>query len=125
MNEWLAPAAWAAITIPSISMCGRLLHQLAVLERARLGLVGVADEVLVHVALGQERSLAPGGEAGAAATAQAGRLEFGDDLLRRHRERLAQCLVAAATLVDGDVARPGSSMSFISSWRLIASPPCA
>jgi len=29
-----------------------LLHQLAVLERAGLGLVGVADEVLVHIALG-------------------------------------------------------------------------
>ena len=34
-----------------------LLHQLAVLEGAGLGLVGVAHEVLVHPALGQERDL--------------------------------------------------------------------
>ena len=39
-----------------------LLHQLAVLERARLGLVGVADEVLLHVAAWQEAT--PSGPSG-------------------------------------------------------------
>src|SRR3712207_7913228 len=34
-----------------------LLHQLAVLEGPGLGLVGVADEVLVHLALGDEGHL--------------------------------------------------------------------
>ena len=46
------------------------LHQLAVLEGARLGLVGVAAEVLRHVAAGQEGGLFAHREAGAAAAAQ-------------------------------------------------------
>ena len=48
-----------------------LLHQLAVLERAGLGLVGVADEVLVHRPLGDEGHLLAHREAGAAAAADA------------------------------------------------------
>ena len=58
-----------------------LLHQLAILERPRLGLVGVADEVLVHLALRQERGLLAHREARAAATAQAGVLELVEHLL--------------------------------------------
>ena len=54
------------------------LHQLAVFEGARLGLVGVDDDVLAASALGQERSLRAHREAGAAAAAQAGRLELFD-----------------------------------------------
>ncbi len=77
-----------------------LLQQLAVLEGARLGLVGVTDQVTVHVSLRQERGLAPGGEAGAAAAAQPGGIEFGDDRRRLHREGLAHRLIAAAALVD-------------------------
>ena len=53
-----------------------LLHQFAVLERARLGLVGVADEVLVHRAFRQERDLLAHREPGAAAPAQAGGFEL-------------------------------------------------
>ncbi len=72
-----------------------LLHQLAVLERAGLGLVGVADDVLLHVALGQERGLQAHGEAGAAAAAQARALEAsrsapsGSRLQRRAQRRVA------------------------------------
>ena len=84
-----------------------LLHQLAVLEGAGLGLVGVADEVLVRVALRQEGDLAARREAGAAAAAQARRFELGEDRLGRHRERLAQRLVAAAALVDLERREPG------------------
>ena len=50
--------------------------------------------------LRQEGRLAPGGEAGAAAAAQAGGVELGDDRVGLHRQRLAQRLVAAAALVD-------------------------
>ena len=53
-----------------------LLHQLAVLERPRLGLVGVAAQVLVHLATGQEGDLLAHREAGAAAAAKARGLEL-------------------------------------------------
>src|SRR4051794_27662873 len=55
---------------PLDQLVGVLLEKLAVLESAWLGLVGVAAEVLVHVAAGQERRLLPHREAGAAATAE-------------------------------------------------------
>ncbi len=61
---------------PSISMCGRLLHQFAVLERAGLGLIRVANEVLVDRAFGQEGHLLAHRKAGAAAPAQAGGFEL-------------------------------------------------
>ena len=60
----------------------RLLHQFAVLEGARLGLVRVADEVLVHRALRQERDLLAHREARAAAAAQARGFELGEHLAR-------------------------------------------
>ncbi len=77
-------------------------QDVAILERARLALVGIAHEVLLpRELLGHEAPLEPGGKAGAAAAAQ-GRLLH----LRDHRRRrdlrvddLAQRLVAAARLV--------------------------
>src|SRR4029077_16475904 len=57
------------------------LHQLAVLEGTRLGLVGVAAEVLRHLAARQEGGLFAHREAGAAATPQAGLFELFEDLL--------------------------------------------
>src|SRR3954465_5446082 len=78
----------------------RLLHELAVLERAGLGLVGVADEVLVHRPLGQEGPLLAHRESGAAAAADPRAVELGQDVLAAHAERLAQRAVAAAALVD-------------------------
>ena len=77
-----------------------LLHQFAVLERPRLGLVGVAHEVLVHVAVREEGDLPAHREAGAATAPDVRVGEVGEHLLGRHRERLAQHLVAAAALVD-------------------------
>src|SRR3954468_19408539 len=85
----------------------RLLHELAVLEGARLGLVGVAHEVLVHRALGQEGDLLAHREAGAAAPADARGLELVQDLGRRHGQRLAQRLVAAAPRVHVERVQPG------------------
>ena len=61
-----------------------LLHELAVLERARLGLVGVADEVLVDVRLRDERDLLAAREARAAAAAQAGGEQLVEHRLGRH-----------------------------------------
>ena len=80
-----------------------LLHQQAVLEGARLGLVRVAAEVLVHRALGDEAGLLAHREAGAAAAAQPRLLELVQHLLGAHlRQRLAQRAVAAEPLVDRD-----------------------
>ena len=85
-----------------------LLHQLAVLERPGLGLVRVADDVLVHVALGDEGRLRAHGEAGAAAAADARRLQLGEHVLGRHVERLLEHLVAAALVaVDRERVEPG------------------
>ena len=69
-----------------------LLHQLAVLERAGLGLVGVAHEVLVHRALGQEGRLLAHREARAAAAAQAG---AGSSVEHRPRAAMPSALRSA------------------------------
>ena len=62
-----------------------LLHQDAVVEGAGLALVGVDAHVdRAGMVLGQEGPLEAAGEAGAAAAAQAGRLDRVDDLGRRH-----------------------------------------
>ncbi len=63
-------------------------HDLAVLERARLGLVGVDDEVVRLrdlVGLRHEAPLASRGEERATATAQAGGVQLVDHLVGRHR----------------------------------------
>ena len=66
-----------------------LVDDLLVLERARLGFVGVADEVDRLAALAiHEGPLEPAGEAGAAAAAQAGDHDLLPELLRA-AERLA------------------------------------
>ncbi len=88
-----------------------LEHQLAVLERAGLGLVGVAAEVLVHVSVWQEARLLAHREAGAAAAAQARVLELGDevaglDLLERAPQRPCSRRVARRSRS----CNPGSSM---------------
>ncbi len=71
-----------------------------------LRLVGVDDEVVrlrELLGLRDERPLPPGREEGAAAAAQARRVELGDHVVRRHRARLAQRLEAARLLVLADV----------------------
>ena len=106
MKARLIPAPQVAITIALDQHVRGLLHQLAVLEGARLGLVGVADEVLGHVALGQER--APSRPSGS--RRRRGRAGRRRDLARRslgrHRERLAQRAVAAAALVHRERVQP-------------------
>jgi hypothetical protein len=79
-------------------------NQFSVVERARLGLVEVHDEVrgLARV-LRHECPLLPGREPRPTAPAQAGRLDLLDHVRRVHSERLVQRLVAARldVAVDG------------------------
>ena len=80
-----------------------LVDERAVLEAARLGLVGVDAEVAREDVLGQEAPLHPGGEAGPSPPPQPARLDLLDQRLRGElAERLAQSLVAAEALVDGE-----------------------
>ena len=76
------------------------LHQQMVLERARLALVGVADDVARLGLLVDELPLHAGREAGAAAAAQAGRLDQLDDLVGRLAERGLQRLVALVLQIE-------------------------
>ena len=81
-------------------------HQLAVLERPRLGLVGVDHEIdrLRRVLrLRQEAGLAAHGEAGAAAAAHVGGEQLVQHRLALHADRLAQRAVAADGLVLGEL----------------------
>ena len=77
-----------------------LHHQLAVLERARLGLVGVAAHVLAHVPVRQERALLSHREARAAAAAQARVLERGEQIGRVELagRTLERCVTAVAAI---------------------------
>ncbi len=78
----------------------RRQHRRDVLAGARLGFVGVDDQVMrLAAALRDETPLHARREAGAAATAQARCLHRGDDLVGRHRQRLGQRLVAARPAV--------------------------
>jgi hypothetical protein len=68
-----------------------LMHDVAVLEGAGLGFVGVADEVDRLAALAvDERPLHAAGETGAAAAAQAGLFDLVDQLRRRTGDRLLE-----------------------------------
>ncbi len=83
---------------------GDARHHLAVLERARLRLVGVDDEVRGSPALAiDERRLAAHREAGAAASPEIRLLEHGDEGVRRHRACLLDTLVAADGAVLGQL----------------------
>ena len=74
---------------------GIVLDDVAVLERAGLGLVGVHREVTRADVLRQEGPLEAGGEAGAAAAAEVRLLHLVDDGGRLHAERLVERGVAA------------------------------
>ncbi len=88
-------------------------HDVAVLERARLGLVGVDDEVHGPPGvLGEQRCLAAHRESRSSSPSQDRVRDLVDDRLRLQRSRLDERLVAAhgAVLVDaGEVVavRPG------------------
>src|SRR5450756_1157770 len=77
-------------------------RNVAVLERARFALVGIAHKIFgTRVLLGHETPLEPGREAGAAAAAQSRFLDFGDHRLGRYFlvQNLFQRAIAAARLV--------------------------
>ena len=75
---------------------GVALQHGAVHERAGVALIGVAADILhIALALPGKEPLLPGGEAAAAAPAQAAVLDGLDDLIGGHpRQHTAQCLVA-------------------------------
>ena len=76
------------------------LHDHAVLERSRLRLVGVADEVVrAHRLPRDGLPLDAGREGGAAAPLQLRVLQLADDALRAELDRAPQGLVAAARAV--------------------------
>ena len=83
-----------------------LVNDVAILECARLGFVGVADEVdrLLFVGL-DEAPFHAAGETGAAASAQAGGFDFVHDLSARHFHRGFELLVAAVLQIAIDVGR--------------------
>ena len=90
---------------------GRVLQDVAVLGRARFGLVGVHDHV-ARAAVGRrhEPPFRPGREAGAAAAAQARRFHLVGDLARLHsRQRHFQRVVAAVVAVDAEAVEVGGA----------------
>ena len=83
-------------------------HELAILERARLRLVGVAKQVVrLSLLLGHERPLHTGREASTTAPPQPGRLHHVDDVVGAHAQRLFERLVAATLDVGVDMALLG------------------
>ena len=81
--------------------CERIaLHEDAVLERSRLGLVGVADEVVrVHGLARDGLPLGAGGEGGAAAAEEPRLGHLAEDAFRAELERAAERRIAAVGAV--------------------------
>ena len=81
---------------PLNELVGVLVDDVAVLEGAGFGFVAVADQIDgLRVVRRNEGPLHAGGEARAAAAAQAGFLHLVNDGLRLHAERLFQLFIAA------------------------------
>ena len=98
-----------------------LVDDVAVLERARLGLVRVADEVdRFQAVLLDETPLDAAWEPRAAASAQAAGLDLVDDVGLRHRQRLLQLFVAAITQVGVDVRPPARAVHVLEDHPLLA-----
>ena len=75
---------------------GRPPHDLAILERTRLALIGIGAQVVRTLGLGgHEAPLDAGRETGPSASPQPRFLHDLGDLLGFHRQRLAESLVAA------------------------------
>ena len=84
---------------------GIALHDHAVGKGAAVAFVGVADDVFaVGAGLRHRLPLDAGREAGAAAPAQSGRRDVGEDLVRGQRQRALQPLVAVMGAVIPDRA---------------------
>src|SRR6185503_7002221 len=106
------------------------LHQLAVLERARLGLVRVADEVVRACGLPCDRlPLDPGRERGTAATDQLGVLHLPQHALGAELERAAEGGIAPVRAVVVDTRSvgdgPGSPPARRSSTTAAVTGACA
>ena len=85
MKTFFDSIACAVIRQPSISRCGTRAHDLAVLERARLGLVRVDDEVrrLPGSARSTKLALRPVGKPAPPRPRSVRRDELVDQLVRR------------------------------------------
>jgi len=94
-----------------------LLEDQAIFAGAGLAFVSVAQNILgLGRLLGHERPLHAGREASTAAAAQAGVLDFVDDGVRLHGERLLHGLVAVEVTVDIGRAlaeAPGDDLYFV------------
>ena len=89
---------------------GIAFHQHAIGEGAAVALVGVAADVfLIGLGVVDRLPLDAGREAGAAAAAQAGGGYFGDDVERRHGERVGEAGEAAVGAVVLDRQRIGDA----------------
>ena len=84
-----------------------LLHQLAVLEGPRLGLVGVADEVLVHRPVGRKDAFLPIAKPAPPRPRTPEAWSSASTASRLHLQRLAEHLVAAGLLVHGQRVEAG------------------
>ena len=83
------------------------VDDVAILKCARLGLVGIADQIdrPLFIRL-NETPLQTARKTGAAAAAQSGVLDFIDNVATRHRQRLFQLFVAAGTQITIDIDCP-------------------
>ena len=108
MNAQPAPAASAAIAIPSISWCGFFCISSRSLKAPGSDSSALQHRYFVHLAAGQERGLLAHREPGAAAAAQPGLLELAEQLLGLQlAERPLQRAVAAEPPVGVDRGEPG------------------
>src|SRR6266404_8123303 len=84
-----------------------LVNDIAILKRAWLRFIGVANQIgrLLLVGL-DEAPFDSARKTGSAAPAQTGGFDLIYDLLARHRDGLAQLLVAAVAEVAVDVSSP-------------------
>ena len=83
------------------------VNDVAILERARLGFVRVADQIDRLFLIGlDEAPFHAAGKSRAAASAQPGDLHFVHDVGARHRDGFLQLFVAAVAQVTVDVGRP-------------------
>src|SRR5205823_5994293 len=86
----------------------RPAHQLPILERSRLGFIGVAAEIVrLAVPRLHERPLEPGRESSSSPAAKSGLFHDVDNVGGLHSERLLQRLVPTSLLPAGKTASIG------------------
>src|SRR5690606_34086510 len=93
-------------------LVGVLMEDVAVFECARLGFVGVADEInRFGVSRGNKAPFYSAGESRPAASAQAGLLDRVDDFLARELESLFPLLVAALAEISRNRGVPAFAVN--------------